>query len=60
LQAPWWARSAADIPVVVKEVEQRFVDAALEKARAVTRGQLGSLVKRGKRPRSRPTPVWSR
>jgi enoyl-CoA hydratase / 3-hydroxyacyl-CoA dehydrogenase len=40
--------AAADIPVVVKDVEQKFIDAALEKARAVTQGQLGSLVKRGK------------
>jgi enoyl-CoA hydratase/3-hydroxyacyl-CoA dehydrogenase len=29
-------------------VEQKFVDAALEKARAVTQGQLGSLVKKEK------------
>ena len=40
--------AAADIPVVVKDVEQRFVDAALEKARAVTQGQLSSLVKKEK------------
>ena len=40
--------AAADIPVVVKDVEQKFVDAALEKARAVTQGQLGSLVKKEK------------
>jgi len=38
------AIAAADIPVVVKDVEQRFVDAALEKARAVTEGQLGRQV----------------
>jgi enoyl-CoA hydratase / 3-hydroxyacyl-CoA dehydrogenase len=42
------AIAAADIPVVVKDVEQKFVDAALEKARAVTEGQLGSLVKKEK------------
>ncbi|HEX6665144.1 MAG TPA: enoyl-CoA hydratase-related protein [Solirubrobacterales bacterium] len=42
------AIAAADIPVVVKDVEQKFVDAALEKARAVTQGQLGSLVKKEK------------
>ena len=42
------AIAAADIPVVVKDVEQKFVDAALEKARGVTQGQLGSLVKKEK------------
>jgi enoyl-CoA hydratase/3-hydroxyacyl-CoA dehydrogenase len=42
------AIAAADIPVVVKDIEQGFVDAALEKARAVTEGQLGSLVKKEK------------
>ncbi|HEY1286670.1 MAG TPA: enoyl-CoA hydratase-related protein [Solirubrobacterales bacterium] len=40
------AIAAADIPVVVKDVEQGFVDAALEKARAVTEGQLARLVKK--------------
>ncbi len=42
------AIAAADIPVVVKDIDQRFVDAALEKARAVTEGQLGRLVKKEK------------
>ena len=42
------AIAAADIPVLVKDVEQRFVDAALEKARAVTEGQLARLVKKEK------------
>src|SRR3954470_15227495 len=42
------AIAAADVPVVVKDVEQKFVDAALEKARGVTQGQLGSLVKKEK------------
>ena len=42
------AIAAADIPVVVKDVEQKFVDAALEKARAVTEGQLGGLVRKEK------------
>src|SRR5262245_66354386 len=42
------AIAAADIPVVVKDIEGKFVDAALEKARAVTEGQLGSLVKKEK------------
>jgi enoyl-CoA hydratase/3-hydroxyacyl-CoA dehydrogenase len=42
------AIAASDIPVVVKDVDQKFVDAALEKARAVTEGQLGRLVEREK------------
>jgi enoyl-CoA hydratase/3-hydroxyacyl-CoA dehydrogenase len=42
------AIAAADIPVLVKDVEQEFVDAALEKARAVTEGQLARLVKKEK------------
>jgi enoyl-CoA hydratase/3-hydroxyacyl-CoA dehydrogenase len=42
------AIAASDIPVVVKDVEQRFVDAALEKARAVTEGQLARLVAKEK------------
>jgi enoyl-CoA hydratase / 3-hydroxyacyl-CoA dehydrogenase len=42
------AIAAADIPVVVKDIDQRFVDAALEKARAVTEGQLARLVKKEK------------
>jgi enoyl-CoA hydratase / 3-hydroxyacyl-CoA dehydrogenase len=40
------AIAAADIPVVVKDIEQKFVDAALEKARAVTQGQLAGQVKK--------------
>jgi enoyl-CoA hydratase / 3-hydroxyacyl-CoA dehydrogenase len=42
------AIAAADIPVVVKDVDQEFVDAALEKAKAVTEGQLARLVKKEK------------
>ncbi len=42
------AIAAADIPVVVKDIDQKFVDAALEKARAVTEGQLARLVKKAK------------
>jgi len=42
------AIAVADIPVVVKDIEQEFVDAALEKARAVTEGQLARLVKKEK------------
>jgi enoyl-CoA hydratase / 3-hydroxyacyl-CoA dehydrogenase len=40
--------AAADIPVVVKDVKQEFVDAALSKAEEVTKSQLGSLVKKEK------------
>ena len=51
--APWAARSprsiaSADIPVVLKDVDQKFVDQGLEKARQVTQGQLGGLVKKEK------------
>ena len=42
------AVAAADIPVVVKDIDQKFVDAAVEKARAVTEGQLSRLVKKEK------------
>src|SRR5919198_5120546 len=38
----------ADIPVVLKDVEQRFVDAGIAKAREVTERQLGGLVKKEK------------
>jgi 3-hydroxyacyl-CoA dehydrogenase len=40
--------AAADLPVVLKDVEQRFVDQGLEKARQVTEGQLQGLVKKEK------------
>jgi 3-hydroxyacyl-CoA dehydrogenase len=40
--------ATADIPVVVKDVEQKFVDAGLEKAREVTEGQLNGLVAKEK------------
>ena len=40
--------AAADLPVVLKDVEQRFVDQGLEKARQVTDGQLQGLVKKEK------------
>jgi enoyl-CoA hydratase / 3-hydroxyacyl-CoA dehydrogenase len=36
----------ADIPVVLKDVDHKFVDAGLERARAVTGGQLSRLVER--------------
>jgi enoyl-CoA hydratase / 3-hydroxyacyl-CoA dehydrogenase len=42
------AIAAADIPVIVKDIDQKFVDAAVEKARAVTEGQLSRLVKKEK------------
>jgi enoyl-CoA hydratase/3-hydroxyacyl-CoA dehydrogenase len=42
------AIAAADIPVVVKDIDQKFVDAAVEKARTVTEGQLARLVKKDK------------
>jgi 3-hydroxyacyl-CoA dehydrogenase len=42
------AIAAADIPVVVKDIDTKFVDAAVEKARAVTEGQLARLVKKEK------------
>src|SRR3954452_6242770 len=42
------AIAAADIPVILKDVDQKFVDVGLEKAREVTQGQLDRLVKREK------------
>jgi enoyl-CoA hydratase / 3-hydroxyacyl-CoA dehydrogenase len=38
----------ADIPVVVKDVEQKFVDHAIEKSREVTKSQLDKLVSKEK------------
>jgi 3-hydroxyacyl-CoA dehydrogenase len=40
--------ASAGLPVVLKDVEQRFVDQGLEKARQVTQGQLGGLVEKQK------------
>ncbi|MGA8218649.1 MAG: enoyl-CoA hydratase-related protein [Solirubrobacterales bacterium] len=40
--------ASADIPVVVKDVERKFVDHALEKSREVTRSQLDKLVSKEK------------
>jgi 3-hydroxyacyl-CoA dehydrogenase len=40
--------AAADLPVVLKDVDQRFVDQGLAKAREVTQGQLSGLVGKGK------------
>jgi 3-hydroxyacyl-CoA dehydrogenase len=40
--------AAADVPVILKDVDQRFVDAGLEKAREVTANQAAKLVEKGK------------
>ena len=40
--------ASAGLPVVLKDVEQKFVDQGLEKARQVTQGQLGGLVQKEK------------
>jgi 3-hydroxyacyl-CoA dehydrogenase len=40
--------AAADVPVVMKDVKQEFLDAGLTKAREVTEGQLAALVKKEK------------
>jgi 3-hydroxyacyl-CoA dehydrogenase len=40
--------ASADLPVVLKDVEQKFVDQGLEKARQVTEGQLNGLVAKEK------------
>jgi 3-hydroxyacyl-CoA dehydrogenase len=40
--------AAADVDVVLKDVDQKFVDQGLEKAEEVTHGQLGRLVKKEK------------
>jgi 3-hydroxyacyl-CoA dehydrogenase len=40
--------ASAGIPVVLKDVDQKFVDQGLDKAREVTQGQLGGLVKKEK------------
>jgi 3-hydroxyacyl-CoA dehydrogenase len=40
--------AAADLPVVLKDVDQKFVDQGLAKAREVTSGQLAGLVKKEK------------
>jgi 3-hydroxyacyl-CoA dehydrogenase len=40
--------AAADIPVVLKDVDDKFVDAGLKKAREVTEGQVARLAKKGK------------
>src|SRR2546423_12603343 len=40
--------AAAGLPVVLRDVKQEFVDQGLEKAREVSQGQLGGLVKKEK------------
>jgi 3-hydroxyacyl-CoA dehydrogenase len=40
--------AAADVPVVMKDVKQEFIDAGITKAREVTEGQLAGLVKKEK------------
>jgi 3-hydroxyacyl-CoA dehydrogenase len=40
--------ASADIPVLLKDVKQEFVDKGLEKAREVTQRQVGKLVKKEK------------
>src|SRR5918998_2309753 len=40
--------AAAGTPVLLKDVDQKFVDAGLQKAREVTEGQVGKLVSKEK------------
>jgi 3-hydroxyacyl-CoA dehydrogenase len=40
--------AAADVPVILKDVDQRFVDTGCEKARSVTLKQVAKLVEKGK------------
>jgi 3-hydroxyacyl-CoA dehydrogenase len=40
--------ASADVPVLLKDVDRRFVDAGLEKAREVTSRQTAKLVEKGK------------
>src|ERR1044072_2357458 len=42
------AIASSDIPVVLKDIDQKFVDHGLEKAREVTKGQLDRLVSKEK------------
>jgi 3-hydroxyacyl-CoA dehydrogenase len=43
--------AASEVPVVLKDVEQKFIDTGLEKAREVTEGQLNGLVAKEKMTR---------
>src|SRR5215210_2256524 len=38
--------AAAGVPVVLKDVDRKFVDAGLDKAREVTKGHVAKLVKK--------------
>ena len=40
--------ASSGVPVVLKDIDQKFVDTGLEKAREVTQGQLGGLVAKEK------------
>src|SRR5437868_12400766 len=40
--------ASADVPVLLKDVDQKFVDAGLEKAREVSQRQVAKLVEKGK------------
>jgi 3-hydroxyacyl-CoA dehydrogenase len=40
--------ASADVDVILKDVDQKFVDQGLEKAQQVTQGQVGRLVKKEK------------
>src|SRR5207248_7183980 len=40
--------AAAGIPVVLKDIDERLVQAGLDEARGVTKGQLDKVVQRGK------------
>jgi len=42
------AIAASDVPVVLKDIDQKFVDQGVEKAREVTKGQLDRLVAKEK------------
>ena len=42
------AIASADVDVVLKDVDRKFVDQGIEKAQGVTQGQLGGLVKKEK------------
>ncbi|MGI8633099.1 MAG: 3-hydroxyacyl-CoA dehydrogenase family protein [Solirubrobacterales bacterium] len=40
--------ASSGVPVVLKDIEQKFIDAGINKAREVTEGQMGKLVKKEK------------
>jgi 3-hydroxyacyl-CoA dehydrogenase len=40
--------ASADVPVVLKDVDQKFVDAGLQKAREVTESQVARLARKGR------------